>query len=85
MSDKPNDPAWDATSMVLVPYRLQMAETRIEEQDKHIEKLEDDFKKFQRQMDEKERRNLAWGVGTLGTVVITLAGVIWSYRSVIFR
>lgn len=33
----------------------------------------------------KERNQLLAGVSFLGAVIMTLFGVIWSYRSVIFR
>jgi type IV secretory pathway TrbL component len=74
-----------ATDMVLLTYKVAQAESQLHEQNVHIEKLEDEFNQFRRALAQKERNNLAWGVGALGTVVATLAGVIWAYRSVIFR
>ena len=32
-----------------------------------------------------ERKQLVWGISVLGAAVMTLAGVIWSYRAVIFK
>jgi len=32
-----------------------------------------------------ERKQLVWGISILGAAVMTLAGVIWSYRAVIFK
>ena len=64
---------------------------RVMEQENHLRELENQFIAFQKEVNEKEkarqqqeRRNLIAGIVFLGSVISTLGGIIWAYRSVIF-
>jgi len=54
---------------------------KVELQAAQIVKLEERIDQIERD----EKRKLIWGILALGSVVMTLGGTIWSYRSVIFR
>lgn len=65
---------------------------RMAEQEKDIKSLQQvmtSMAEANRQRDlelaRKERNQLLAGVSFLGAVIMTLFGVIWSYRGVIFR
>lgn len=59
-------------------YRLSQAEAE-------ITALKKDLKEFKEEEQERERKRLLWGISSLGAVIFTLGGVIWSYRAVIFK
>lgn len=58
----------------LLAYRLQLLEQLVADQAEKIEALQ-----------KQETSKLRWGLGALGSIVLTLGGVIWTYRAVIFR
>lgn len=66
------------TDEALASYRLEQLEARVEAQAAKVEKLE-------KEVEDQEHRRLKWGVGALGSVVLTLGSVLWSYRSEIFK
>jgi hypothetical protein len=80
----------------LVEFRLLKAESELLDQQKHIKELEEMIREnrtfYERKMQEmtsyyeaQERSRLKWGISTLGTLVTILIGVVWNYRSVIFK
>lgn len=58
--------------------RLNLAEKRLEE----LEKEQEDF---ERKWEREEKRRLTAGISLLGSVVLGLFGLLWSYRAVIFQ
>lgn len=60
-------------------------EYRLEQAEKKIAALETELKRLEDETDELERKRLKWGITALGTIVMTLGGIIWQYRSVIFK
>ena len=62
----------------IIEYRLEQAE-------KALAALEAELKAFKAAEEELERKRLTWGITALGSVVLTLGGVIWAYRGVIFK
>ena len=69
----------------MIEYRLNEQAKKIINLEMHIEKLEADAASREVQRQSAEKRQLMAGVSFLGAIVLTLFGVIWSYRSVIFR
>ena len=69
----------------MIEYRLNEQAKKIINLETHIEKLEHDAATREIQRQSAEKRQLMAGVSFLGAIVLTLFGVIWSYRSVIFR
>lgn len=59
-------------------YRLSKAEEKIAALDKEL-------KEFREEEQALEKKRLLWGISVLGSVIMTLGAVIWSYRSVIFK
>ena len=66
-------------------YRLEQAEKKIEELANHCAALQKQLIDLEKHEAERETKRLMWGVSTLGAVVMTLGGIIWSYRAVIFK
>ena len=63
-----------ADDYAVLTYKVEALEKRVSEQDKMLKDIR-----------EEEKRKLVWGVGALGSAVLGLTGIIWSYRDVIFR
>lgn len=59
-------------------YRLSQAEAE-------IVALKKDLKEFKEEEQAMEKKRLLWGISVLGSVIMTLGAVIWSYRAVIFK
>lgn len=74
-----------ATRSELTKYRIDQLYLKISDMEAHIKALEDRAELRDRERNAAEQRNLKWGISTLGAVVATLATIIWSYRSIIFR
>lgn len=66
-------------------YRLSQAEKHIAEQAADIERLNTKLNEMRIQDAAREKKQLMWGITTLGAVVMTLGGVLWAYRGIIFR
>lgn len=62
----------------VLTYRLTQAEAEIQALTVKVAQME-------RDAEARERARLKAGIGALGTVVLTLFGVLWGYRSVIFK
>ena len=73
------------SDITLILFRLETAEKTIAAQAEKISELADEIKEIERTEAEKEKKALLVGVMSLGSIVMTLAGVIWAYRSVIFK
>lgn len=65
--------------------RVTYMQKTLLDQETHINKLEDALNTLENNIEEREHRNLLWGVAVLGSAVTTLASIIWSYRSTIFK
>lgn len=66
-------------------YRLDRAEA---EHRQIREELRAEIKELRGELDKRadtEKARLVWGISVLGGAVMTLATVIWNWRSVIFR
>jgi len=66
-------------------YRLSQAEGKITHAEAEIDTLKTTLAKVREEDAERERRNLKWGISTLGSAVLALGAVIWAYRGVIFK
>lgn len=60
---------------------LKLIEYRLGELEKENEKLQGKIK----DLEDAEKRKLLWGISALGSVILALGGVIWTYRGVIFK
>jgi len=78
-SDKP------MTGPDILLYRLTQAESKLSEQDAELKALQKKVEMYERRHEEQEKKRLLWGIGALGSVVMTLGSVIWTYRAVIFK
>jgi type VII secretion effector (TIGR04197 family) len=73
------------TSNDVLAERIAHLQDVITKQAEKIESLEKEIEAVEKAMTERDRKNLVWGITVLGGVVSTLVGVIWNYRSAIFR
>lgn len=62
----------------IIEYRLKQAEAEIRTLKGLVESM-------RLEAQEMEHKRLLWGVTSLGSVVMALGGIIWAYRSVIFK
>lgn len=58
---------------------------RIAEAERDIVALRETIAAMRRDSEDRERSRLKAGIGALGTLVLTLGTVLWSYRGVIFK
>ena len=58
----------------LAEYRLLQLETKVAKLEQEIHEIEN-----------SEKQKLKWGISVLGGALLTVVGIIWSYRNVIFR
>ncbi len=65
--------------------RISNLQYVVERQEARIKELENELENMERNISERDRKNLLWDISVLGGVVTTLIGVLWNYRSVIFR
>ena len=77
------DGAKDKISLML--YRIDWQEKELKELKELIVQLENISSDRTRERDQQEKKQLLTGLSFLGAVILALLGVIWSYRSVIFR
>tara|TARA_R110000823_G_scaffold245599_1_gene369728 strand:+ start:1522 stop:1791 length:270 start_codon:yes stop_codon:yes gene_type:complete len=80
-----NDYRGKSGSSDLVEWKFTQLFTKIRDMEDHIKALESRAELRDRERAVTEQRYLKWGISTLGAIVATLAAVIWSYRSIIFR
>lgn len=66
-------------------YRISELERQIKIQATEIAHIEERNVSRDRERAATERKQLYTGITALGAVILALAGVIWSYRGVIFR
>lgn len=69
--------------METLVYRLGQAEVRIKELTAREQALEDKIEARERERDEEERKKLKAGIGALVAIIMTLGGIVWTFRSVI--
>ena len=74
-----------ATTIEVLEERVRHLTQIVETQSREINELRTEVQKMEDEMAQIEKRRLVWGISALGTVVATLAGIIWSYRGVIFK
>lgn len=69
----------------ITEYRLKMAEDRIGSLAQNILEMQVKFDKRERERTIEERKKLWAGISFLGGIVMSLMGIVWSFRGVIFR
>lgn len=69
----------------MITYRITLLEERVKTQDDEIHQIMIRNEEKDRERINLERKQLLVGISFLGAIIMTLAGVIWSYRAVIFR
>jgi predicted RNase H-like nuclease (RuvC/YqgF family) len=67
----------------LSDWRIAALEKKLEEQHEEIEALRKEMNEREKERAREEANRLKWGIATLGTVVTTLLGIIWTFRKVI--
>lgn len=81
---------------LLLEYRITELERRLEaqftrfertteEQEKQIKILEEKITKRENERDVEEKKKLIWGISFLGSIILSLLGIIWNFRSAIFK
>lgn len=56
-------------------------EYKVRQLEKKVEHIEGEMKEIER----AEKQKLRWGVSFLGSALLAVVGVLWSYRGVIFK
>lgn len=72
-------------SMEMALYRITELEKKVKAQADEIALIEKRNQERDQERVSTERKQLLTGVTFLGGIIMTLAGVIWSYRGIIFR
>lgn len=79
----------DSSTTVLLEFRLTQAEEHIEKNEALIKEMREEYQKGIQELkdahEQEKRSQLKWGVSALGSLVTIFGGIIWAYRSVIFR
>lgn len=73
-----------ATNEVLEE-RVKHLTAQVEAAAAMAKEAKDELEAFEKLVEAREKKRLMTGISILGSVVLTLAGVIWNYRSVIFK
>lgn len=63
----------------------EVLEERLRHLTKDLEEVRSDLDRFRSDAELREKRNLIAGISILGSVALSLIGIIWSYRGVIFK
>lgn len=71
------------TATELSDWRISALEKDLEKAHREIEELRDRFDKIEEKRQAEERNRLKWGIATLGGMVMSLLGLIWTFRKVI--
>ncbi len=69
----------------LLAYKVTQLEEGRKEDKAVIASLKVELETLETTMAERERKQLVAGISALGGLVLTLFGLIWSYRSIIVR
>lgn len=69
----------------LMAWRMDVLEKALAKAIDEIHSIEERNETRDRERAAMERKQLVWGITFLGGIIMTLAGVIWSYRGVIFK
>lgn len=49
------------------------------------QKARTDLEEFEKAVEAREKKRLMTGISVLGSIVLSLVGIIWNYRSIIFK
>jgi len=71
--------------IALLEEKVKQLEFKLDSASTSISDLQKELENFEKTMETRERKRLVTGVSVLGSVVLSLLGIIWSYRSVIFK
>ena len=74
----------DRNSAGVIQYRVMELENDLRILQSRLEGFEKEVHEKEKVRQQQERRNLIAGIGALGSIITTLGGIIWAYRSVIF-
>ena len=66
-------------------YQIAELQRTVKAQAEHIASIDRRNDERDQERSALERKQLLWGITFLGGIIITLGGVIWSYRGVIFK
>lgn len=66
-------------------YRVSHLEKMVIEQATELAAIEDRNAQRDRERAAQEQKQLLYGISFLGGIILTLFGVIWNFRGVIFR
>ncbi len=69
----------------LTEFRLKHIEAELLKQEDEIKTLENKNRDLKEFIVKQERSRLKWGISSLGSLVMLLGSILWSYRSVIFK
>ena len=68
----------------VIRWRVMELENDLRQLQGRLEVFEKEVHEKEKVRQQQERRNLIAGIGALGSIITTLGGIIWAYRSVIF-
>lgn len=69
----------------VLAYRVDELERDSKAQRDEIKALKATIARMELEAADRERARLKAGIGALGSVILALFGILWSYRSVIFK
>lgn len=73
-----------ATNEVLEE-RIKHLTSQVQAATSVAQKARTDLEEFEKAVEAREKKRLMTGISVLGSIVLSLVGIIWSYRSVIFK
>ena len=74
----------ERSSPSVIQWRVMELESDLRQLQSRLEVFEKEVHEKEKARQQQERRNLLAGIGALGSIITTLGGIIWAYRSVIF-
>ena len=74
----------DRNAPAVIQWRVMELENDLRGLQARLEGFEKEVHEKEKLRQQQERRNLIAGIGALGSIITTLGGIIWTYRSVIF-
>ncbi len=69
----------------LLAYRVSQLEKLVQDQAAELAAIEERNAQRDRERAAQEQKQLLYGISFLGGIILTLFGVIWNFRGVIFR
>lgn len=73
-----------ATNEVLEE-RIKHLAAKVDQANAVAAKARDELEAFEKLVEAREKKRLMTGISVLGSIVLSLVGIIWNYRSVIFK